>query len=69
MYLSGESIGTGTCAIATYDQDLVDDLLKPDGEDKYAIIWHASAGKTVLNKLAGNPWRKVQVDLIKHLDE
>jgi nitroreductase len=32
-----KAIGAGTCAIAAYDQDKIDDLLKVDGEEEFAI--------------------------------
>jgi SagB-type dehydrogenase family enzyme len=37
LYLACQAIGCGTCAIAAYDQPLVDDLLDLDGDDEFAI--------------------------------
>lgn len=44
LYLACEAIGAGTCAIAAYDQELLDKLLNVDGEDEFAI-YLASVGK------------------------
>lgn len=44
LYLACEAIGAGTCAIAAYDQGLVDQLLQIDGEDEFAI-YLAAVGK------------------------
>lgn len=44
LYLACETIGAGTCAIAAYDQDAVDRLLRVDGEDEFAI-YLAPVGK------------------------
>jgi len=46
LYLACEVIGTGTCAIAAYNQDAVDTLLGVDGEDEF-VIYLAPVGKTV----------------------
>jgi SagB-type dehydrogenase family enzyme len=37
LYLAAESIGVGTCAIAAYDQKMLDAVLRVDGEDEFAI--------------------------------
>ncbi len=37
LYLAAESMKYGTCAIAAYDQDLSDQLLKLDGEDEFTV--------------------------------
>ncbi|MBF8278261.1 MAG: nitroreductase family protein [Candidatus Brocadiaceae bacterium] len=37
LYLACEAIGAGTCAIAAYDQEAVDRLLRIDGRDEFAI--------------------------------
>jgi SagB-type dehydrogenase family enzyme len=37
LYLACEAIGAGTCAIAAYDQNGMDDLLKVDGEEEFTI--------------------------------
>jgi len=44
LYLACEAIGCGTCAIAAYDQTLLDQLLALDGEDEFAI-YMAPVGK------------------------
>jgi SagB-type dehydrogenase family enzyme len=37
LYLASEAIGAGTCAIATYHQKKMDELLMVDGEDEFTI--------------------------------
>jgi len=37
LYLACEAIGAGTCAIAAYDQEALDRLLRVDGEEEFAI--------------------------------
>jgi len=44
LYLACEAIGAGTCAIAAYDQELVDSLLGIDGVEEFAI-YMAPVGK------------------------
>ncbi|MBS3781355.1 MAG: SagB/ThcOx family dehydrogenase [Candidatus Thermoplasmatota archaeon] len=44
LYLACEAINCGTCAIAAYDQDLMDSLLEVDGEDEFTI-YLAPVGK------------------------
>jgi SagB-type dehydrogenase family enzyme len=44
LYLACEAIGAGTCAIAAYDQEGVDELLRIDGQDE-STIYLASVGK------------------------
>jgi SagB-type dehydrogenase family enzyme len=44
LYLACEQIGAGTCAVAAYDQDLIDQLLKLDGKDEF-VIYMAAVGK------------------------
>ena len=44
LYLACEAIGAGTCAIAAYNQDVVDALLGVDGEDEF-VIYLAPVGK------------------------
>ncbi len=44
LYLSCEAIAAGTCAIAAYDQEYLDKLLRLDGEDEFAI-YIAPVGK------------------------
>jgi SagB-type dehydrogenase family enzyme len=43
LYLACESLGLGTCAIAAYDQESLDNLLRIDGQDEFAI-YLASVG-------------------------
>lgn len=44
LYLACEAIGAGTCAIAAYHQQLVDQLLRIDGKDEFTI-YLAAVGK------------------------
>lgn len=44
LYLACEVIQCGTCAVAAYDQDELDELLRLDGEDEFAI-YLAPVGK------------------------
>ena len=44
LYLACEAIGAGTCAIAAYDQDAIDRLLRVDGEDEF-VVYLAPVGK------------------------
>jgi SagB-type dehydrogenase family enzyme len=44
LYLACEAIGAGTCAVAAYDQEAVNELLGLDGEDEF-IIYLAPVGK------------------------
>jgi SagB-type dehydrogenase family enzyme len=44
LYLACEAIGAGTCAIAAYDQEAMDGLLRIDGQDEFAI-YLASVGR------------------------
>lgn len=37
LYLACETIGLGTCAIASYNQGFIDDLIDVDGEDEFAV--------------------------------
>lgn len=37
LYLACEAIGAGTCAIAAYDQEALDRLLRIDGKDEFAV--------------------------------
>jgi SagB-type dehydrogenase family enzyme len=46
LYLACQAIGCGTCAIAAYDQPLVDELLGLDGDDEFGI-YLAPVGKVV----------------------
>ncbi len=44
LYLACETIGAGTCAIAAYDQEELDELLGLDGEEEFAV-YIAPVGK------------------------
>ena len=44
LYLACEAISAGTCAVAAYDQELMDQLLKVDGRDEF-VIYMAAVGK------------------------
>jgi len=44
LYLACEAIGAGTCAIAAYDQSLLDKLLRLNGDDEFSI-YLAPVGK------------------------
>jgi SagB-type dehydrogenase family enzyme len=44
LYLACEAIGAGTCAVAAYHQELIDQLLRVDGEDEFTI-YVAPVGK------------------------
>jgi len=44
LYLACEAISAGTCAVAAYDQELMDHLLKIDGKDEF-VIYLAAVGK------------------------
>jgi SagB-type dehydrogenase family enzyme len=43
LYLASEAVGAGTCAVAAYDQDLIDNLLGLDGNDEF-VIYTAAVG-------------------------
>ncbi|MDF2513990.1 MAG: nitroreductase [Herbinix sp.] len=44
LYLAGESVDVGVCAIGIYDQEAVDNLFQLDGEEEF-IIYLAAVGK------------------------
>ncbi len=44
LYLACQAIGCGTCAIAAYNQSLVDELLDLDGDEEFAV-YLAPVGK------------------------
>ncbi|HEY7585219.1 MAG TPA: SagB/ThcOx family dehydrogenase [Candidatus Deferrimicrobiaceae bacterium] len=44
LYLSAEAIGAGTCAVAAYDQEAIDALLRLDGDDEF-VIYLSPVGK------------------------
>ena len=37
LYIACETIGLGTCAIASYNQELIDSLIDVDGEDEFTV--------------------------------
>lgn len=37
LYVACEAVGSGTCAIAAYDQKLCDELINADGIDEYTV--------------------------------
>jgi SagB-type dehydrogenase family enzyme len=37
LYLACAAVGAGTCAVAAYDQELMDRLLQVDGEDEFTV--------------------------------
>jgi len=41
LYLAGENLGAGVCAVAAYDQDLMDELLGIDGDDEFTVYLSA----------------------------
>lgn len=43
LYLGCEAIGVGCCAVGAYDQDLIDNLLRLDGNGEF-IIYAAAVG-------------------------
>jgi SagB-type dehydrogenase family enzyme len=44
LYLACEAIGAGTCAVAAYHQQLMDQLLRVDGEEEF-VVYLAPVGK------------------------
>lgn len=44
LYLACEAIGAGTCAIAAYNQKLMDELIKVDGKEEFTV-YLAPVGK------------------------
>ncbi|MFV0342952.1 MAG: SagB/ThcOx family dehydrogenase [Anaerocolumna sp.] len=44
LYIAGESVDAGTCAIGIYDQQMIDEILGLDGEEEF-IIYLAAVGK------------------------
>jgi SagB-type dehydrogenase family enzyme len=44
LYLACAAVGAGTCAIAAYNQELMDRLLRVDGQDEF-VIYLAPVGK------------------------
>ena len=37
LYLACESVGLGTCAIAAYNQDILDEIINVDGKNEFSI--------------------------------
>lgn len=46
LYLAGESLNLGVCAIGIYDQEKVDKLLQLDGEEEF-VVYLAAVGKKI----------------------
>lgn len=44
LYLAAEAVGCGACAIAAFDDDYMNEVLKFDGEEQF-VIYVASVGK------------------------
>ena len=44
LYIAGESLDAGVCAIGIYNQNLMDQLLDLDGDEEM-VIYLASAGR------------------------
>jgi SagB-type dehydrogenase family enzyme len=44
LYLASEAVGAGACAMAAYDQDLMDELVRVDGKDEF-VVYLAAVGK------------------------
>ena len=44
LYLAGESLDLGTCAIGIYDQKMIDNLLELDGDEEF-VVYLAAIGK------------------------
>jgi len=44
LYLATADAGAGTCAIAAFHQELMDELVGVDGEDEF-VIYLAPVGK------------------------
>ncbi len=44
LYLACEAIGVGTCAVAAYDQELMDRLVRVDGQEEF-VVYLAPVGK------------------------
>jgi SagB-type dehydrogenase family enzyme len=49
LYLAAEAMDAGVCAIAAYDQEGIDALLRLDGKDEF-VVYLAAAGKKPENK-------------------
>ena len=44
LYLSAEALNLGTCAIAAYEQKLMDEIVEVDGVDEF-VIYMSPVGK------------------------
>ncbi|MFC2159621.1 SagB/ThcOx family dehydrogenase [Actinomycetota bacterium] len=44
LYIACEAVGAGTCAIAAYNQELIDGLIGIDGKDEF-VVYLAPVGK------------------------
>jgi SagB-type dehydrogenase family enzyme len=44
LYLACQAVGAGTCAIAAYDQDAMDELIGVDGREEF-VVYVAPVGK------------------------
>ena len=44
LYLASEALGLGACAIAAYDQELMDKLSQVDGNDEF-VVYMAPVGR------------------------
>ena len=44
LYLAVQAVGCGTCAVAAFNQKVLDDVLGVDGEDEFAL-YLAPVGK------------------------
>lgn len=50
LYLTAESIDSGVCAIGSYDDDEINNLLGLDGENQF-VVYAATLGKRINDKL------------------
>jgi SagB-type dehydrogenase family enzyme len=48
LYLAAESLDCGTCAIAAFDDDLLNAALTVDGQEMFAVYVAAVGKKTIL---------------------
>lgn len=44
LYIACEALGLGTCALAAYDQNLMDEIVKADGENEF-VVYMAPVGR------------------------
>lgn len=44
LYIACEALGLGTCAIASYDQEIMDELTEVDGEEEF-VVYMAPVGR------------------------